>query len=126
MFELTNKTCSKCHKILEIAEFRIKSDKKNKPRYSAQCNECTREYQRKKRSESSSYLSATYRWKKDHHQEFLAHKLVLKAVKSGKIKRPECCSLCGKVCTPQAHHVDYLKPLEVMWLCPSCHKKQHC
>lgn len=47
------------------------------------------------------------------------------ALRSGKIKRPETCSLCGKTCKPQAHHFDYSKPLEVVWVCVSCHAEIH-
>lgn len=42
-----------------------------------------------------------------------------------KLKRPDRCSLCGKVCRVHGHHRDYSKPLEVIWLCPQCHKNEH-
>lgn len=55
------------------------------------------------------------------------------AVRSGRIVRPTVCSACGE--TPQpgsdgrtqihGHHPDYSKPLEVEWLCVTCHKKRH-
>jgi hypothetical protein len=54
-----------------------------------------------------------------------ARKKLYYAVKVGKIVRPDACESCGKQCKPQAHHTDYAKPLEVSWLCASCHKKQH-
>lgn len=49
-------------------------------------------------------------------------------MKNGTIERAELCSSCGN--PPgngytRAHHDDYAKPLEVRWLCGSCHKKQH-
>jgi len=47
------------------------------------------------------------------------------AIERGKIVRPDVCSACGKVCKPDGHHEDYSKPLEVMWLCRSCHKRLH-
>lgn len=44
-----------------------------------------------------------------------------KAVASGKIERPDTCSMCGGSEKIQAHHDDYTKPLEVVWLCFDCH-----
>lgn len=50
------------------------------------------------------------------------------AVKTGKIKKPNSCSRCGKEFTKKlihGHHEDYSKPLEVKWLCNFCHKVVH-
>lgn len=57
-----------------------------------------------------------------------AHVLLSNAVKSGRIKKPTECSQCGKHDVSrkiQAHHHDYAKPLEVIWLCSECHAKEH-
>ncbi len=35
------------------------------------------------------------------------------------------CEICGIMEKVQAHHEDYAKPLDVIWLCPSHHKKTH-
>lgn len=48
------------------------------------------------------------------------------AIRSGKITRPNVCSGCG--CTDdehriEAHHYDYSKPLDVIWLCTPCHRR---
>ncbi len=43
------------------------------------------------------------------------------AIKAGKLKRPPACEVCGKVGKVDGHHEDYTKPLDVMWLCRSCH-----
>jgi len=71
-------------------------------------------------------------YKKDRQQyqlkfrdKYFAHQAVYKAVKSGKMIRPDHCTSCGLVCKPQAHHRDYSKHLDVMWLCPPCHGLQH-
>lgn len=40
----------------------------------------------------------------------------------GRIKRKSC-KKCGK--KAHAHHEDYLKPLEIIWLCPKHHKEVH-
>jgi len=51
--------------------------------------------------------------------------LFVKAIASGKIVRPSCCSECGHECLPHGHHEDYSKPYSVIWLCPSCHHGLH-
>lgn len=39
---------------------------------------------------------------------------------------PKPCEKCG-VAHPRinAHHEDYLRPLDVTWLCPKCHRRRH-
>lgn len=44
------------------------------------------------------------------------------AIRKGDLVRPRTCSACGTYSALiQGHHDDYSKPLEVRWLCPSCH-----
>ena len=57
---------------------------------------------------------------------------VNQAVKSGRLKRPKTCSECGKSKVRKngqsdihGHHNDYNKPLEVRWLCKTCHHAWH-
>jgi len=47
------------------------------------------------------------------------------AVRRGRIMRPSICSECSIPCTPQGHHEDYSKPLQVIWLCRGCHAARH-
>lgn len=54
-----------------------------------------------------------------------AHRIVSKAIKSQELVRPEECEKCGKVRKLIAHHTDYSKPLDVEWLCRSCHGIEH-
>lgn len=52
-----------------------------------------------------------------------AHQLVAKAKQNGELV-PQPCARCGA--TPfGAHHEDYSKPLEVVWLCKKCHVARH-
>lgn len=48
-----------------------------------------------------------------------ARRLIAYALEVGKIKRHPC-QQCGALKT-DAHHEDYSKPLEVIWLCRRCH-----
>lgn len=51
--------------------------------------------------------------------------LVAKAIKDGVIIKAEECSCCGSKMYLEGHHYDYSKPLEVVWLCKSCHTYEH-
>ena len=48
---------------------------------------------------------------------------VKRALRSGELVR-EACETCGEIAV-EAHHADYSKPLEVRWLCRSCHRRYH-
>jgi hypothetical protein len=54
---------------------------------------------------------------------------IYRAITCGRMKRATHCEKCGKAGgrgTPiHAHHDDYTKPLDVRWLCGSCHKRHH-
>lgn len=42
-----------------------------------------------------------------------------------KVPLASCCADCGSVGDLERHHPDYSKPLEVVTLCPTCHKQRH-
>jgi len=65
------------------------------------------------------------RYYKDRKLEKSAHQKVYAAVKSGKLKRPRFCSMCGGGTYIQGHHNDYRKPLLVIWVCWCCHMTLH-
>jgi len=48
-----------------------------------------------------------------------------KAIKRGIMIRPQTCEKCGKKTKIVGHHPDYKKPLDVIWLCNSCHRNLH-
>lgn len=56
-----------------------------------------------------------------------ARNIVTEAIRTKQLKKLDC-KLCGadqkenRIC---AHHEDYSRPLEVIWLCVSCHKRLH-
>ena len=60
-----------------------------------------------------------------HPEKYAAEKAVLSALARGALVRPTNCSRCGCHCRPHGHHVDYSKPLEVVWLCAVCHRVEH-
>jgi hypothetical protein len=54
-----------------------------------------------------------------------ARRLVAQAIDNGVLKRPRECDQCGRGGMIHGHHEDYSKPLDVIWLCVSCHAKEH-
>lgn len=69
---------------------------------------------------NKNYFSSDY-GKRVHR----ARKAVQRALKSGKLVRPKYCSECGEEAFIEAHHEDYNKPLEIIWLCKQCHENIH-
>lgn len=55
----------------------------------------------------------------------LSHRRVYTAIKRGDILKSAECSACGANKNVVAHHDDYLKPLEIRWLCSKCHFLWH-
>jgi hypothetical protein len=62
------------------------------------------------------------RYRKDK-EKFLCRSNTRHAIRRGKLKRLPCV-VCGKERT-EAHHEDYKKPLEVIWLCRQHHRERH-
>lgn len=61
---------------------------------------------------------------KDTHK-IAAHSAVQKALRSKELKKPLYCFKCNKIKDLHAHHLNYDKPLLVIWLCVSCHVTHH-
>lgn len=53
-----------------------------------------------------------------------ARSLTGNAIRDGKLI-PQPCERCGSKENIHAHHEDYYKPLEVNWLCRTCHGLRH-
>jgi hypothetical protein len=53
------------------------------------------------------------------------HNALDRAVQKGEITRPDFCQVCGKKAIVIGHHCDYSKPLNVVWLCNTCHGLYH-
>lgn len=84
-----------------------------------------REYNRKYNKEyrkKNGYENEKKSRKKFWHKH-LCRTRTQRAVRNGKLIKLDC-EICGSK-NSQAHHEDYSKHLEVIWLCPLCHKKKH-
>ena len=82
----------------------------------------------------AEYLSKKYKYHKErkinHSQpqtdKRRAYDRVKYALKTGGLLRPKMCELCGIEHNKlHGHHVDYTKALNVIFLCPPCHRATH-
>lgn len=81
-----------------------------------------REYNRlyrQKNGYKNEYNSIGRYPEKQRAREILRNEII-----QGRIKRQPC-EVCGKKDYIHAHHSDYSKPLEIMWLCSVHHAEQH-
>ena len=129
------KTCFKCGKTKELTEFY--KHKEMKDGHLNKCKDCAkndsirnrgkniekiREYDRKRGNrQSKTYLNE---YRKKFPNKYRAHNIVNNSVRDGKLfKQP--CEICGEGRGIHAHHDDYLKPLNVRWLCSAHHSQWH-
>lgn len=142
------KTCPGCGILKEESQYRL-FKKYDKYVRRSRCLECessyyrSREYREKANEKNSRYRaegrvrhrdSAHFRLRQERYPEkSRASQLVNQAIKKGELIRPLSCDQCGVIPQSmrggrsgiQAHHEDYSRPLDVMWLCHSCHISVH-
>jgi hypothetical protein len=81
-----------------------------------------REYDRARGNRQSPEYLSEYRDK--YPNRYRAHNIVNNSIRDGKL-HSEPCEVCGVTDSVHAHHDDYLKPLNVKWLCAAHHKEWH-
>ncbi len=64
-------------------------------------------------------------YRQRHPERRKAYQFVQLALFFGYLKRPNRCEKCKRRRKPEAHHTDYMKPLDIQWLCKSCHEEEH-
>lgn len=57
-------------------------------------------------------------------QKYKARSVLRTALCRGIIQKEPCC-ICGSTKAIEAHHTDYNKPIDVMWMCRSHHRAWH-
>lgn len=148
--EADQKRCCDCKQNKPLAEFA--KNKRKKDGLHTECKPCNHAYRIAHRPErkiydrvtrdQEAYMAGSKRWQATHrpqinakikawqeknHDRMLpsrkAKGFVQRAIWKGILVRPAECAKCGKACKPDAAHEDYSKPLEVRWLCKSCHVK---
>ena len=69
--------------------------------------------------------AAHSKWIEENPEKRAAHIAVGNAVRDGRLFKPDSCDDCEMPGRLHGHHEDYSKPLDVDWLCPTCHRKRH-
>ena len=64
-------------------------------------------------------------WYERNPNAYRSGQIVYCAIKNGTIKKPVICEMCKQKKRIIGHHEDYNFPLEITWLCDSCHKNIH-
>jgi ribosomal protein S27AE len=136
-----NKFCKKCGIEKPLTEF-YKSPG-TKDRLKNECKNCCKKYNEehyRKNSEFRCQQTKIYgqteigkkvraeidkKQRQEHSEKLATRNSTWHAIESGKLSRPNHCSRCGGEGEIQAHHADYTLPLEVQWLCRTCHRLEH-
>lgn len=136
---MSEKPCFKCEQIKPLSEFY--THPKMKDGYLNKCKTCVKSYTAKwyndtfearrkyeiERFKRPLRKSAIKQYQQKRRKAFpekdKARNAVSNAIRDGKLSRCPCVK-CGDS-KSQAHHNDYSKPLDVIWLCFKCHRLEH-
>lgn len=111
--------CGPCGRELPRSSFGI--DRTKRHGRQSKCRDCQRALSRRHyKANRGTYLN---RAASQAQAKQLARRLVSYAVANGSLRRKPC-ECCGAGETV-AHHDDYAEPLDVRWLCRSCHLLWH-
>jgi len=136
---MENKQCFKCGEAKPLSEFYrhpMTSDG-----YLGKCKECTKKdvavnyakrreqyaayererFQRPERKKKCLLYQASRRRKQ--RKKYFARQAVSNAIRDGRLVRQPC-DVCGDE-NAQAHHDDYNRSLDVVWLCRKHHLERH-
>jgi len=131
------KPCIFCKNVKPLSEFYVHPQMRDG--HLNKCKVCCRRYEgkrrvfddsvrekdraRAKRPDVATRIRAiAKRWRVENPDRYRAHNAVNNAVRDGKLQKQPC-RVCGAE-RVHAHHPDYSKPLEVVWLCPAHHARE--
>lgn len=116
-------TCKKCNFTKPIADFSV--SKKGLLSHYTTCKVCKNAYQRqysKSKAGKEVQVKADQARKEKFAHKRSARSKTFTAIKNGTIQVLPCL-ICGD--KAEAHHHDYSRPLDVMWLCKTHHRETH-
>lgn len=133
------RTCKCCGETKSLSEFyHWPNAKKPSGLYSRGCKPCEnaktraarranlaayQEADRKRGKRPSLLLNETPEHRQIRRDKQRGRKIMHTAIRKGELIRQPC-QVCGAV-KVEAHHSDYSKPLDVMWLCRFHHMEEH-
>lgn len=131
------KKCFKCGEVKCLSFFY--KHKKMADGHVNKCKECNKKDVRENRKQNIEYYRDYDRkrgcrqdkhdlkeWRESNPKKYYCHRAVYGAIKNGILLRPDKCELCEtRSSLIRGHHCDYNKPIDVMWLCPACHRNWH-
>ncbi len=82
-------------------------------------------YKKHGRKRKKDYILCISEWQKSNPEAVKASYLLRESIRKGQISRSKKCSKCREVNRIVAHHPNYKEPLNIIWLCTSCHKLIH-
>lgn len=104
------KACKKCG-----------SWEKNKARNCRPCSNAHARRWRKKRGKRTANPEVRKRYQQNNRDKVTARRAVLIAIRKGTLKPWPVCQVCWEPRPVEAHHPDYSKKIDVIWLCRACH-----
>lgn len=128
---MKTKKCTKCYIEKRLDEFSV-----SRGFYKSWCKPCTSAHERARRKGPQGdrvrmldRRRKRKQWsgkrKPSDPRKIHAMQMAKMALRYGFIKKPDVCSDCGMPKRILAHHPDYSKPIDVVWLCHLCHCKAH-
>lgn len=119
------KTCFKCGRTLPITEFYVHPQMGDG--HLNKCKDCARrDVSEHRASNPDAELKTRLKACAKHPTKKNAYMALDAAVRAGVIEKPTVCSGCGRSDDKhriEAHHYDYSRPLDVIWLCTLCHSQ---
>jgi hypothetical protein len=132
---MTTKVCFKCN--VEWPLIFFYKHKQMKDGHLNKCKKCTKNDTKENLLKNIDYYKAydiernktperiaqqtkyARNYRKNNPEAYKAHTYLNNAVRDKRIEKKPCC-VCGNV-DSQAHHEDYSKPLDVIWVCSQHH-----